>query len=429
MKFSSSAVLALAVICLSSSSWINHVIAFTAAPIQSHQSHQSHHQQSQQHGYSSSKLVVRQATKVAETSALLQGVREKMAENEDANLIMQALRGQNLNDDDAAVQGLDMRLIDIDVDEESQLPLEYNPMALKAFFGKRPQIIVKRIFQVTTVAGGVILNGILDKAFKRLEKNPDLEVQRAAELRDIVTSLGPFWIKLGQALSIRPDILSPRAMVELQKLCDKVPSYDSKIAFATIERELGKPVDELFSKITPEPIAAASLGQVYKANLRATGEEVAVKVQRPGVLETVSLDLHLVRELGLLAKNFPFLAARLDAVALLDEFAFRFYQELDYVLECENGVRIKEQMKVLPMVVIPGNFPEYTSRRVHVAEWIDGEKLSSSTADDVGALVNLGVITYLTQLLDKGFFHADPHPGKYAPTSTHTHTHTLMVAS
>jgi aarF domain-containing kinase len=135
---------------------------------------------------------------------------------------------------------------------------------------------------------------------------------------------------------------------------------------------------------------------------------VAVKVQRPSVLETVSLDLYLARQLGLLARNFPQLSSRLDAVALLDEFAFRFYQELDYKLECENGQRIKEDMKVLPMVVIPSNYPEYTSRRVHVAEWIDGEKLSSSQADDVGALVNLGVITYLTQLLDAGFFHADP---------------------
>ena len=105
------------------------------------------------------------------------------------------------------------------------------------------------------------------------------------------------------------------------------------------------------------------------------------------------------------------------SVALLDEFAYRFYQELDYILECANGLRIAEDMKVLPMVVIPRNYPEYTSRRVHVAEWIDGEKLSQSTADDVGALVNLGVITYLTQLLDKGFFHADPHPGNMMRTT------------
>ena len=195
-------------------------------------------------------------------------------------------------------------------------------------------------------------------------------------------------------------------MVELQKLCDKVPSFDSKIAFATIEQELGRPVTELFSEITPEPVAAASLGQVYKAKLRKTGDVVAVKVQRPAVLETVSLDLYLARELGLLLRKFPALVERLDAVELLDEFAYRFYQELDYNLECENGLKIAKDMAVLPMVVIPKNFPEYTSRRVHVAEWVVGEKLSQSTADDVGALVNLGVIAYLTQLLDSGFFHA-----------------------
>lgn len=138
---------------------------------------------------------------------------------------------------------------------------------------------------------------------------------------------------------------------------------------------------------------------------------MAVKVQRPAVLETVSLDLYLAREFGMFLRNIPALSQRLDPVALLDEFAFRFYQELDYNLECENGIRIAKEMAILPMVVIPKNYPAYTSRRVHVAEWIDGEKLSQSKADDVGALVNLGVITYLTQLLESGFFHADPHPG------------------
>ena len=146
---------------------------------------------------------------------------------------------------------------------------------------------------------------------------------------------------------------------------------------------------------------------MYKATLKDSGKKVAVKVQRPAVLETVSLDLYLAREMGLLARKIPSLTDRLDPVSLLDEFAYRFYQELDYNLECENGLRMEKDMAVLPMVVIPKNFPEYTSRRVHVAEWIEGEKLSQSTADDVGALVNLGVITYLEQLLGTGFFHAE----------------------
>jgi aarF domain-containing kinase len=340
-------------------------------------------------------------------------MRAEMAKDEDTNNIMNALRGSNLNDDDMAVAGQKMFLVDIvaGLTDDDDLPFDYNPTALKAFFSKRPLTVLQRIFQVTSAGGSFLTEVSLDRLFKRIEKNPDLEVVRAAQLRDLITSLGPFFIKIGQALSIRPDLLSPRSMVELQKLCDKVPSYDSKIAFATIERELGRPVDELFSEITPEPVAAASLGQVYKATLRATGEIVAVKVQRPAVLETVSLDLYLARELGMFLRNIPALSQRLDAVALLDEFAFRFYQELDYNLECENGIRIAKEMAILPMVVIPRNYPAYTARRVHVAEWIDGEKLSQSEGDDVGALVNLGVITYLTQLLDSGFFHADPHPG------------------
>mmetsp|Transcript_2341 Transcript_2341/g.5761 ORF Transcript_2341/g.5761 Transcript_2341/m.5761 type:complete len:824 (-) Transcript_2341:82-2553(-) len=366
-------------------------------------------------------------------SELSQQMREMqsqiIAENEDAELIMQALRGRNINDDDSQVQGLEMKLVGFDdiaddsacdvdnADDCDRLPYEYDPVALQKFFRKRPQLIAARVAQVTSTGGSVLWNFALDVLTGKARDDPDLEVRRAAELRDTITSLGPFFIKLGQALSIRPDILSPRSMVELQKLCDKVPSYDSKIAFATMERELGRPVDEVFSFITDEPVAAASLGQVYRATLRSTGEEVAVKVQRPQVLETVSLDLYLARQMGLIIRNFPALSDRLDAVALLDEFAFRFYQELDYNLECDNGTKMKEQMKVLPDVVIPTNYPQFTSRRVHVAEWIDGEKLSQSTADDTAALVNLGVITYLTQLLDFGFFHADPHPGNMMRTS------------
>jgi len=362
-------------------------------------------------GSSSSRLY----SSVSKTSEMMKDMRAQMAENEDANFMMQALRGQGMNEDDNAAVGLQMKLVEEDlIDGGTGLPYEYDPLILKDYFSKKPLVVLKRIVQVISVGGGFFARTALDTLLGR--DDPDLEVQRAGELRDLITSLGPFYIKLGQALSIRPDVLSPRSMVELQKLCDKVPCYDTKTAFATIERELEKPVNDLFSEITPEPVAAASLGQVYQATLRKTGQIVAVKVQRPGVLETVSLDLYLAREIGLLIRSFPALSDRLDAVALLDEFAYRFFQELDYNAECENGIRIKEQMKVLPMVVIPGNFPEYTSRRVHVAEWIDGEKLSSSTADDVGALVNLGVITYLTQLLEFGFFHADPHPGNMMRT-------------
>jgi hypothetical protein len=131
----------------------------------------------------------------AEANEMMRTVRSQLAENEDADLVMQALRGTNMNDDDAQIQGLEMKLVDVG---DGELPLYYDAVALKKFFDQRPLAIATRIFQLTTVGGGVFFKTLLDSAFGRLENNPDLEVQRAGELRDIITSLGPMFIKLGQ---------------------------------------------------------------------------------------------------------------------------------------------------------------------------------------------------------------------------------------
>ncbi|KAH8048978.1 hypothetical protein JL722_12214 [Aureococcus anophagefferens] len=335
-------------------------------------------------------------------------VRAQLEEDERASLMMQAMRGSNMNDDDRQLDGVRMQVVEMRAGERG-LPTTYEPETLAAYFGERPGAVARRLFQVFGTSFGYLSAVAWDAARGKLEES---EVRRAAALRNTIVSLGPFFIKLGQALSIRPDILSPRAMVELQQLCDKVPSFPSDLAFATICEELGvDEVSDVFSEITPEPVAAASLGQVYRATLKDSGDIVAVKVQRPFVLETVSLDLHLARARKLVRKLPDFVTERIDVVDLIDEFACRFYGELDYVVECENGIRVREEMKNLPRVLIPKNYPRWTTRRVHVAEWVEGEKLSQSTADDVADLVNLGVVTYLTQLLDSGFFHADPHPG------------------
>jgi aarF domain-containing kinase len=157
-----------------------------------------------------------------------------------------------------------------------------------------------------------------------------------------------------------------------------------------------------------------SLTQVYKAVLRSTGETVAVKVQRPFVLETVSLDLFLLREAAELVAKLKL--GRTDFVALLDEFAPRFYGELDYVNECDNGIKFAQIMQNITQVVVPTPYPALTTRRVHTAQWIEGQKLSQSAAGDVSSLVAVGMIAYLTQLLESGFFHADPHPGNMLRT-------------
>ncbi|EOD20485.1 hypothetical protein EMIHUDRAFT_427260, partial [Emiliania huxleyi CCMP1516] len=350
-------------------------------------------------------------------SAAMADMREQLAADERTSALISAMRGTNINDDDNAASGTTLQVVEMRAGDDS-LPTEYDPAALSAYFRKRPGAVLTRIGQLALYGGAWVAKTLLSALRGELTSGSEGEVAAVAGLRDVLVSLGPFYIKLGQALSIRPDILSPQAMVQLQQLCDKVPPFESAVAMQCVRDELGvEDVSELFSTITPEPVAAASLGQVYKATLREGGDEVAVKVQRPFVLETVSLDLHLARAAGqFLRKMSPEASQRVDVVSLLDEFAANFYRELDYVLECENGIRIARDMRRLPRVKIPANYPQLTSRRVHTAEWVDGEKLSQSTADDVGELVNLGVITYLTQLLDTGFFHADPHPGNMLRT-------------
>lgn len=349
--------------------------------------------------------------RMRDMSRQLTDARQQMEENEDLKVLMAGLRGSNLNTDDFAAAGVRMQLVEVDEDAEESLPKIYNPDRISEYWDRRPVAVATRIAQLSGIAGGFVFKLLWDLAFGRLKET---EVQRAIDMRNILTSLGPAYIKLGQALSIRPDLLSPAAMNEMQQLCDKVPSFPNELAMATIEAELGKPWYEVYAELSPDPIAAASLGQVYRGRLK-TGEEVAVKVQRPYVLETVTVDLYIIRNFGLWLRTFPSL--KTDVVALLDEWAARFFEELDYVQEGANATLFAEQMKVdLPQVVVPTTYEDYTSRRVLTISWLEGEKLSQSKADDVGTLVNVGVICYLKQLLDTGFFHADPHPGNLIRT-------------
>uniref|UniRef100_A0A804ITT8 ABC1 atypical kinase-like domain-containing protein n=1 Tax=Musa acuminata subsp. malaccensis TaxID=214687 RepID=A0A804ITT8_MUSAM len=292
-------------------------------------------------------------------------VRKQMEEDEQLATLMRGLRGQNLTDVQFADENIRLRLVEVPaVNSNEALPLVYDPDIIASYWGKRPRAISTRIIQLLSVAGGFLSHLAWDLINKKIAEN---EVARAIELREIVTSLGPAYIKLGQALSIRPDILSPAAMTELQKLCDKVPSFPDDVAMALIEEELGQPWCNIYSELTPSPIAAASLGQVYKGRLKETGELVAVKVQRPFVLETVTIDLFIIRKLGLFLRRFPQIS--IDIVGLVDEWAARFFEELDYINEGENGTRFAEMMR-----------------------------------ED------------LPQLLDTGFFHADPHPGNMIRT-------------
>ncbi|GLJ04873.1 hypothetical protein SUGI_0005350 [Cryptomeria japonica] len=351
--------------------------------------------------------------RVGDMSDEFKKLRAQMEEDEQLASLMRGLRGQNLSDSLFAADDVQLRLVEVSVPgDEETLPLVYSPDTISSYWGKRPRAVFTRMAQLLSVAGGFLSHLAGDIMTNKLKEN---EVARAIELREIVTSLGPAYIKLGQALSIRPDILSPAAMTELQKLCDKVPSFPDDMAMNLIEEELGRPWTEIYSELSPSPIAAASLGQVYKGRLKENGDLVAVKVQRPFVLETVTVDLFIIRKLGMALRKFPQIS--IDVVGLVDEWAARFFEELDYINEGDNGNRFAEMMKEdLPQVVVPKTYSQYTSRKVITTGWVDGEKLSQSTADDVGQLVNVGVICYLKQLLDTGLFHADPHPGNMIRT-------------
>ena len=196
-----------------------------------------------------------------------------MEEDEDLSVLMAGLRGTNIDASDFAADGVQMKVVDVDKlknDElGDELPLYYDPELIANYWSRRPAAVAQRVAQLSTIGGSFITGIISDFVTKSVEKNA---VKRAIQLREIVTSLGPAYIKLGQALSIRPDILTPAAMNELQKLCDKVPSFDNGLAFATLEDELGCKWQDVYTELGPEPVAAASLGQVYKGVLKETGD-------------------------------------------------------------------------------------------------------------------------------------------------------------
>ncbi|KAI8476243.1 MAG: ABC1 family-domain-containing protein [Monoraphidium minutum] len=239
---------------------------------------------------------------------------------------------------------------------------------------------------------------------------------RASQLRDMLTALGPSFIKAGQVLANRPDIVREDYMNELCVLQDDVPPFPDEVAFATIERDLGRPLGEVFSSISERPVAAASLGQVYKAVLRDTGEEVAIKVQRPGVEPVILRDLVIFRALGAAVNTLARRRLGCNAELIVDEFGEKLLEELDYKQEARNIEEFGRNFASDPTVKIPWVRRDLCSRQVIVMEWIDGIRCTDvagimSSGVDVDNFIKVGVVSGLRQLLEFGLFHGDPHPG------------------
>ncbi|KAG6482081.1 hypothetical protein ZIOFF_058708 [Zingiber officinale] len=238
-------------------------------------------------------------------------------------------------------------------------------------------------------------------------------------LKEGILRLGPTFIKVGQQFSTRVDILPQEYVDQLSELQDQVPPFPSATAISIVEEELGAPLDDIFDQFDYEPIAAASLGQVHRAKLK--GQEVVIKVQRPGLKDLFDIDLKNLRVIAeYLQKVDPKSdGAKRDWVAIYDECANVLYQEIDYTKEAANAEKFSKNFKDMDYVKVPNIYWEYTTPQVLTMEYVPGIKINRiRQLDQLGVdrkrLGRFAVESYLEQTLSHGFFHADPHPGNIA---------------
>ena len=238
---------------------------------------------------------------------------------------------------------------------------------------------------------------------------------RAQRLRQALEELGPIFVKFGQVLSTRPDLLPEDIAIELSRLQDRVPPFPGEDAVNTVETAFGKKLDTLFDEFDREPVASASVAQVHFAKLKS-GEEVAVKVIRPGIENTIERDLELLYAIAKLAQRYSKQARRLRPVEVVDEFRRTLQDELDLRREAANASQLKSNFEGSDLLYVPEVYWDFTRRTVMVMERISGIPVSDVDAlkkagVDLERLSNNGVEIFFTQAFRDGFFHADMHPG------------------
>ncbi|WP_136607226.1 ABC1 kinase family protein [Paenibacillus dokdonensis] len=234
-------------------------------------------------------------------------------------------------------------------------------------------------------------------------------------IRLVLEDLGPTFVKLGQLASTRSDLLPDSIIQELVKLQDQVPPFSSGDARSILEEDLDAPVEDMFSWFDETPVAAASIGQVHLGRLKS-GEEVAIKIQRPGALQTITRDLSILRDLTMLAEKRWVWAKRYQMVRLVEEFSKSMLAEMDYSREGRNTEKIALQFQNDSHIFIPAIYWQYTSSRVLTMEYVEGVTLSQREKLEEGGfdlqdIAKRFVNGMLHQMFIEGFFHADPHPG------------------
>jgi hypothetical protein len=296
---------------------------------------------------------------------------------------------------------------------------KYDPEAARRYFAWRPVEVVARSLELAVRSGGFAMALLSDwlAGPDTLQVNGDV---RALELARVLTLLGPTFIKAGQSASIRTDLLPPAYIRGLTSLQDQVPPFSSKEARAMVEEALGQGPEAraLLASLSPMPIAAASLGQVYKGK-DSTGRAVAVKVQRPRMSRQIALDMLLIRDV--LAPLASLLSLPGDLQGTADAWGSGFVDELDYTAEARNAAYFNANVAKGALngsVFAPAAVPELSSRRVLTTEWVDGQRLDRTDAqDDVPRLCSLAMSTYLEMMLSDGVLHCDPHPGNLLRTA------------
>ncbi|XP_058770011.1 uncharacterized protein LOC131643727 [Vicia villosa] len=320
------------------------------------------------------------------------------------------------------------------------LPETYDPQDVAHYFNARPHVVALRMLEVfssfASAAVSIRASGL--RKFLPINAEGDVddktsEYNFGLVLKETMLNLGPTFIKVGQSLSTRPDIIGVEMSKALSELHDQIPPFPRTVAMKILEEELGAPLESFFSYISEEPIAAASFGQVYFART-TDGVNVAVKVQRPNLRHVVVRDIYILRlGLGLLQKIAK---RKSDPRLYADELGRGFVGELDYTLEAANALKFREVHSSFSFMHVPKIFLHLSKKRVLTMEWMVGESPTDLFSVSTGKvseysdrqrldakrrlldLVSKGVEATLVQLLETGLLHADPHPGNLRYTSS-----------
>jgi len=290
--------------------------------------------------------------------------------------------------------------------------VKYDPITASSKLFAQPIKWITRNIQFTIPVTIFVLKIIKDVITDKEDVNRKI---RADELLELFSAQSPALIKAGQALASRSDLLPKEYLESLQKLQDRCPAYPTEMAEALFESELGVKFDDVFILESRDPVAAASIGQVYKGRLRKNGAQVAIKIQRPNCEDAIAIDLYILRFYsGILQSILKYLKRDINLVSVIDDFGEIIYREIDYRAEAVNAQRFAELYANIPNIFVPKVYTDLSTSKVLTMEWVDGCRLTdkeSLTAMglDSTKLVDTLVQCTLRQMLENGFFHSDPH--------------------